>query len=155
MPNIPKLPNKEELEYIDSNISYFPKSGVLADKKQQGWTHLKGYLYLRVLGRAIKQHHIAWYKFYNEWPNLQLDHIDENKSNNSILNLRLVTDHQNRWNISSFKNNHLGEKCIRELKQGIRRFIVRINRFGKITSKGFPSLQEAKEFRDEFVKQFQ
>ena len=60
-----------------------------------------GYVYCRTSTkprRMIKAHHLTWYFTYGEWPHMQIDHIDCNRPNNSIANLRLATKAQNMQN---------------------------------------------------------
>jgi hypothetical protein len=48
----------------------------------------------------IKAHQLAWYLYYNEVPNI-IDHIDRNKQNNKIENLRNITHQQNTFNTNA------------------------------------------------------
>jgi len=41
---------------------------------------------------------LAWFYYYGTWPTSILDHIDGNKQNNSILNLRESTTRENSFN---------------------------------------------------------
>jgi len=45
-----------------------------------------------------KAHRVAWAYVYGEWPALDIDHIDGQRGNNSINNLRLATNRQNQAN---------------------------------------------------------
>lgn len=45
--------------------------------------------------KKILAHRIAWAIFYGEWPALELDHINNIKTDNRIANLRLATPSQN------------------------------------------------------------
>ena len=50
------------------------------------------------LGKKLKVHHLVWENFKTEKRNgiiLQVDHIDENKQNNNLENLQLLTPRQN------------------------------------------------------------
>jgi hypothetical protein len=51
---------------------------------------------------SIYAHQLAWYLYYNEVPNV-IDHIDRNKENNKIENLRNVNQQINQWNRSNVK----------------------------------------------------
>jgi hypothetical protein len=58
-----------------------------------------GYFYCR-LGAKIKNlvHRIIGYTFLDLADNLQIDHIDRNRQNNNLENLRVVTSFQNQTN---------------------------------------------------------
>ena len=57
--------------------------------------------------RTLKAHHLVWYFTTGEWPTQPIDHIDGNRSNNSITNLRLTTREQNLCNRKPTKNRIL------------------------------------------------
>lgn len=50
-----------------------------------------GYLRIHLDKIHVFGHIIAWAMFYNEWPKGVIDHIDGNRSNNAISNLRDTT----------------------------------------------------------------
>ena len=82
-----------------------------------------------------------------------IDHIDENKTNNHLSNLRWATHAENRQNIKQpNKNNKLNEKYISIInKKGYKyyRFVKEFNK--KNHEKLFKTLEEAKKYRDEFI----
>ena len=47
-----------------------------------------------------------------------IDHIDRNKSNNTIENLRLVTNEVNKRNSSKYSNNTSGKTGVRRILMG-------------------------------------
>jgi hypothetical protein len=62
----------------------------------------RGYLRTNIDGKLIGNHLIIWIMHNGEIPPyLQIDHIDQDKLNNSIDNLRLVTPTQNSLNKKS------------------------------------------------------
>jgi len=85
----------EELEQIKGVIIYDPETGYLHDRKngkRRGSLHPSGYRYLKVIKRNIYEHRLAWALYYNEDPYpLEIDHIDRDRSNNIISNLRKAT----------------------------------------------------------------
>jgi hypothetical protein len=64
-------------------------------------------------------HRLAWYLHYGILPNNSIDHIDGNRSNNKIDNLRDVTTQQNQWNRTTAKGYHW-DKSINKFKTQIR-----------------------------------
>ena len=69
----------------------------------------KGYVQLRTkVGTSTKLHRLIWETFVGEIPKgYQIDHIDTNKGNNNLDNLRCVTPKENM-------NNNLTMMHIRE-----------------------------------------
>lgn len=58
----------------------------------------KGYLQGGVERYTVAAHTVAWAMYYGEWPDTQIDHIDGNRTNNAISNLRLATPLENGRN---------------------------------------------------------
>lgn len=48
-------------------------------------------------------HRLAWFLHYGSWPEGELDHIDRNKHNNRVTNLRISSHVDNCKNRSSYK----------------------------------------------------
>lgn len=71
-----------------------------------------GYLCGRLFGRLFLSHRVAWAMHYFEWPELDIDHINQDKTDNRICNLRLATDSENLRNIPKFKSNTSGYKGV-------------------------------------------
>ena len=57
-----------------------------------------GYLRTRIDGQDHYVHRLAWLYFYGKWPRNLIDHIDGDKTNNRIGNLRDVTGVVNQQN---------------------------------------------------------
>ena len=58
----------------------------------------KGYVTVCVKGKQYKGHRVAWYLYYGSWPTGVIDHINRDKSDNRIENLRDVTPSVNNLN---------------------------------------------------------
>lgn len=65
-----------------------------------------GYVCLRVDGKMYKAHRIAWAFVYGEWPELHIDHINGNPSDNRICNLREVDRYANMQNEHTARLNN-------------------------------------------------
>lgn len=63
-----------------------------------GSPHRLGYVQVKIGKKSYLAHRIVWAIVYGEWPSCQVDHIDGNKANNAVSNLRLVTTSQNAQN---------------------------------------------------------
>ena len=61
-----------------------------------------GYLETRINGKLYRNHRLIFFMYYGYWPRI-VDHIDQNRLNNLIENLRAATDRESLCNRSSFK----------------------------------------------------
>ena len=111
MKNI-KVWTDEEKLYINENFRYEPDTGLIYWKKPTYKTGPKrkldkpvgcyssnGYLKIPMNFNKhewrIRAHRVAWYLYYGKVPSSILDHIDHNKTNNRIDNLRETNSSKN------------------------------------------------------------
>lgn len=92
---------KELLDY-DSQTGIFTwrscvRYGLIG--KEAG-TLCKGYVVIGIKRRRYYAHRLAWLWATGEWPEYEIDHIDHEKTNNSLKNLREATRIENCRNIS-------------------------------------------------------
>ena len=116
---IKPLPPIEELREF---LCYEPDTGLFRWKfsgrgteanSVAGSLHSKGYIDVTINKKRFKGHRLAWALYYNQDPGeMQIDHIDKNKSNNKIINLRLASNRENGANSGPQRNNKLGVKGI-------------------------------------------
>lgn len=72
----------------------------------------KGYRLIYVKGVLYKAHRLAWLYMYGVFPNNVIDHINQNKGDNRIENLRDCTHSENLQNSKIDKRNKHGHKGI-------------------------------------------
>lgn len=96
-------------ETIGSSISYEPETGGLiriASPKAKfvganaATSGKEGYLSVSFIGKLYAAHRVAWFLYYGQQPPEYLDHINGNRGDNRISNLRPVDAVQNATNRS-------------------------------------------------------
>ena len=63
-----------------------------------GHLHSKWYINIQIDGRLYLAHRLAWLYIHGAWPEAEIDHIDDDPSNNRLANLREVTNQKNHQN---------------------------------------------------------
>jgi hypothetical protein len=71
-----------------------------------------GYIYININYKKYLAHRLAWLYIHGEFPENEIDHIDGNKANNSIENLRTATRSNNVWNTKKGTRNTSGYKNV-------------------------------------------
>ena len=75
----------------------------------KGTLSVKGYYRIQVDGVQYLVHRLAWILVYGSIPShLQIDHINRDRADNRILNLRLATNAQNQQNKTIDSRNKSG-----------------------------------------------
>jgi hypothetical protein len=114
----------------------------------------EGYYSVQINGEKWKQHRVIWKMIYGQDPKGDLDHIDQNKLNNNISNLRETDDYLNSKNMSMFKNNKSGVTGVNFMHdRKSRPWRAQINWHGKKKNLGnFASIDDAIEARKQAEK---
>lgn len=113
---MPKILEMPPISFLRARFQYCHESGRLIYRvgvsqrrragDEAGFIHRLGYRYVKLSfdGQKyqIAAHRIAWALFHNACPStdMEIDHIDRDKLNNKISNLRLVTRRENANNRS-------------------------------------------------------
>lgn len=117
-------------EYLRTVLDYDPETGILTWKERtkdmfvQGnrrhswnsrWAGQSafrksefGYMRGSVNGRKLFAHRVIWAMHHGRWPDGQIDHINGDRSDNRIENLREVDAAENARNHSMHRNNTSG-----------------------------------------------
>lgn len=107
----------------------------------------RGYLQIMINKKRYRAHRLAWLYMTGEMPADQIDHINGNRSDNRIENLRAVTGTINKRNQKTPKNNSSGVIGVRWNKKDSR-WHARICLDGKFKHLGcFSSKAEAVDAR--------
>ena len=110
---------------LKQHLHYNPETGVFTWRDRSGLTNVghnvncrtkgkvagsinkSGYWRILLHGKTYRAHRLAWLYMYGRLPEI-LDHIDGDKLNNRIANLREVTPIENARNLSKTKRNTSG-----------------------------------------------
>ncbi len=66
---------------------------------EAGYINPEGYRSIHTQNKLYPAHRLAWYLYYGIWPKKNLDHINHNRLDNRIANLREVDASENNKNI--------------------------------------------------------
>lgn len=103
----------------------------------------EGYVVIGVQGKVYRAHRLAWLYMTGEWPDRDIDHINGDKSDNRIANLRSATKIENKRNRRRNTDNTSGCKGVSWHKRD-QKWYARIMVDGKSKSLGYyKSLQSA------------
>jgi hypothetical protein len=102
---------KPPVELVRAWFAYDPETGLLSRlrKQRSNIPNVLNANRMRVdfLGVRYQVTHIIWVVHYGKWPDEFIDHIDHNRRNNRIVNLREATRAENGWN--RIENNPNGK----------------------------------------------
>lgn len=152
-----------DLSYIRSRLRYEPNTGKLywlshpdmPGRWNTRWSGKEaftsktshGYRHGSIGGKALSAHRVAWAMNHGAWPADQLDHVNHDKSDNRIENLRVVTNAENHQNSPIRRSNTSGAV-------GVSRYSARDKWQAQIRCNGthehlghFDSFEEAVEAR--------
>ena len=110
------------IERVREVLSYDPDTGVFIWRMDRGrtaraghkagWVNQDGYIRIETLGAAMMAHRLAWFVTYGMWPKEELDHINCNRADNRLVNLREATRAENTRNARTPVRNTSGFKGV-------------------------------------------
>ncbi len=115
-----KRTDPELIKELSTRVDYDPDTGHFKwkmDTRKYGRTIFPGeragdlaphgYYRLSIKNTKVSAHIVAWYIVYGEIPDMPIDHINRDKSDNRIVNLRVVPLVVNNLNVDvSHRNKH-------------------------------------------------
>lgn len=102
-----KIDSKLTAERLREVLSYDPETGVFKRLisaggatvgSSPGATDSSGYLQIRIDRKLYLAHRLAWMHMHGEWPSDLIDHINCEKQDNRLINLRQVSKAENCQN---------------------------------------------------------
>lgn len=157
-----------KLEDFIKYVNYNPLTGeftrikILNDHPAHMWrlgevignSTSNGYIEISVGEDKYSAHKLAWYIVYGEYPTESIDHVNGDKQDNRIENLRLSSALENMRNRGKNKNNTTGANGVYLTSSGRYRARIKIN--GKLIGLGtFDSVESAEKARKEANEYYQ
>lgn len=102
-------------------LHYDPDTGIFTRKTSRGGCKVNshvgtanadGYLMVELDFRTYSLHRLAWFYVTNRWPENEIDHINGDRADNRLVNLREATHLQNSRNQGLRKSNKSGVKGV-------------------------------------------
>lgn len=154
------------VERLKEVLRYEPETGLFWWKvktskrtnltKPAGSNHNAGYYKIGIDGNVYLSHRLAWLYMTGKWPEYDIDHINGNKKDNRIENLRDIPHQMNGGNRRILnKNNTTGSQNIYFDKYRCK-YVVEMYVAGKKKHFGrFDSLEEATSMATEMRRKHQ
>ena len=144
---------------LKSQLSYNPSTGVFnwlkgkqgrSTKKPAGSIHKSlGYSRIMLDGELYYAHRLAWLFVNGKMPKEEIDHINKQRHDNSINNLREVSNGENLRNQSMQKRNTSGVTGVR-WESNRKKWLAQIGVNGSTIKLGrFKQLSDAKKARED------
>jgi hypothetical protein len=143
---------KEFLSYdVETGEFYRAKTTSFNAQKgmKAGYPDARGYVRICIKNKKYLAHRLAWVYMTGEDPgNLEVDHINRNKSDNRFENLRLVSDCANSINCGMRNNNTSGFRGVYWDKQ-MKKWASQIRHKGRKISLGYhKNIEDARDAYD-------
>lgn len=103
------------------NFTWKPRGQPKFDNRfagKQAGVVCNGYINITIDYIVIRAHRLAYFMVNGKWPQENIDHINNDKLDNRIENLRLATTAQNMQNVGKYSTNTTGYKGVVKRKNG-------------------------------------
>jgi hypothetical protein len=140
-----------DVPVITKDVKLTPEllAQLLSGKEAVNSVNSHGYLVGKVLRLPAAAHRVIWALEYGRWPDGQIDHIDGDRANNRISNLRDVSQAENTRNAARPHLNTTGRIGVSfkgAVRAGSKKWIAHI---GSKPIKSFHTFEEACAAREE------
>jgi hypothetical protein len=144
--------SKVSVEELKKLLTYDPLTGLftwnktlgsraLEGSKAGGICKVHGYHFIRLNRKLYRSHHLAWLYTYGFFPTLDIDHINQDRADNRMVNLREVSRTVNNYNTSQRKGYSFSKQH--------NKYVAYLGLNGKQKHLGlFDTLEEAKNEHD-------
>jgi hypothetical protein len=163
----PRLDDPLTADQLRAVLDYDPATGVFTWKWRENfpeWLNIRragkvacsevsnGYVRIDINTRHYLAHRLAWLYVHGHWPTQQIDHINEDRSDNRIVNLREASHSQNNVRSKGMSNSSSGVVGIYRTKNG-ERWVAHVGHGqGKLYLGTFATIAEAKIARDKAAR---
>ena len=105
-----KSVDKKTLDYIKKHFQLHEDGSITRTDRanSNGSYDNDGYLILKIKGKQYKAHRVAYALYYGHFPKGEIDHINRNRSDNRIENIRVVDRETNLKNVTKKPNKDTG-----------------------------------------------
>jgi len=134
-------------ERVRELLNYNPETGIFTRKIRTAQRHkigdradflvtsgnAEGYCRVSFDSKRYLAHRVVWLYVHGSWPEFDIDHINGNKSDNRLENLRDVPAKINRQNLHGPKGKNTSSGLLGVYLHNQGRYVARIQKDGKCT----------------------
>ena len=141
------------LDRVREFLEYDPPTGKFTWRKRTsnriavggvaGVKAANGYTYITLDNYKLLAHRVAWLYVYGEWPEGQIDHINRDRSDNRLSNLRLASMSENVCNGTLRSTNTSGFRGVSlDKRKTKKKWLAQIVKDGKQHGLGYYATKE-------------
>jgi len=101
-------------------FQWIEKKGLRLPSRAAGSRDPRGYIRIGYKGERYWAHRLAWLYVHGEFPPEDVDHINRDRSDNRICNLRLASRNMNNGNTGKWRTNTSGYRGVSWDKRALK-----------------------------------